>query len=194
MLDRFARGRAGDFVRRARQARRRASLTIPSAAADDFVEIDVAIHVITRLQVGLDGAETLGGDGQAGTGFIHDQGVKKPTQVEGAVMASGHEIVAEEIIESIGVELAGEHVREKSPIGFAGQKARDHFGERAVVFGQDSMHVALRVLDDPGGLGFVVDIADALEDMAQGAVTEIVQECGGEAGDCVGVVDFCGSG
>ena len=41
---------------------------------------------------------------------VDGQGVEEPGEIVVAILAAGHQVVAEEIVEAIGVELAGEDI------------------------------------------------------------------------------------
>ena len=109
-------------------------------------------------------------------GRINRQGMKKPAQIEAAVLASGHEVVAQEIIKAVGVELAGENVVEKIAPGLAMKETDDPMGQFAVIFAEDAMHVAGGVLNNELGLFLVIEPADAFEDMAQRPVAKIMKQ------------------
>jgi hypothetical protein len=85
------------------------------------------------------------------------------------------------VVETVSIELAGDHVAVERALRLA-LKELDHLVRHVLVeLDEDSMNLAVRVHDDALREPLVVDATDALEDMAERTVTEVVQQGRDEA-------------
>src|SRR6185437_16430017 len=102
--------------------------------------------------------------------------MNEPFEVIIPIPAAGHKIVAQEVIEPIGIELTGKHVAEKRTRADVLQEICRARGQAAVHRSKNLMHFGGWNDNDAASQLFMLDPADALEDMAERAMPQVVQQ------------------
>ncbi|GBC78452.1 hypothetical protein HRbin08_01948 [bacterium HR08] len=142
------------------------------------MEVDLAEHVVPRLQVLLDGIEPFGRDVEALLIGGDLQRVQDPLQIVEAVFGAGHQAVAQEIIEAVHVHLAGDELRDESrPIGVL-QGGDDSRREIAIPLDEDPMDRRPLIEDNARSPLLVPIPENGLHDVRERPVPDIVKQRG----------------
>ena len=139
--------------------------------------IDLAVHVITADQVGLDGMNGAITDDD--TGVVAVEHFEDSLDIEEVVLDASHIAVAQNVVHAVGVELA----RDDGMIPgmrFLRDALDDTFRHARIKIVKDAVDIAVLAHDVRACHGLVVKAADAgntgLEGMAEGRMADVVQE------------------
>src|SRR5262245_50127424 len=130
------------------------------------------------MEIGLDGAYALPRHRQPITFLVDRHRMHQPAQVICTIAGAGHQIVAQEIVEPIRIELAGDHVAQECAAGLTYEKIRYLLRQRLVMSGEDAMNLAAGIEDHALGEHLMMDSTYALEHVTERPVAEVVQERG----------------
>ena len=146
-------------------------------APDSLMMIDLAVHVVTADQVGLDCMDRAIADDDAVAVAVEH--LEDALDVEEIVLDAGHVAVAEDIVHAVRVELTGNN-RMIPGMRLLRDALDDAFGHARVKVVQDMKDLAVLAHDVRTCHGLVIEAADGgyagLEGMAERRVTDIMQE------------------
>src|SRR5258706_9833760 len=92
-------------------------------------------------------------------------------------------------MDQMGIKLACENMPKQQERVMPVQEFADTSWERSIVFGENLMNLAGRIGDDPPRQLFMLDPADALKDMAEGPVAQIMKQRRRQTGQLIRLID-----
>lgn len=147
------------------------------------MEVNLGVHVVAGLKVFFDGLDAVGGHDDILLAFVESEDVEQAFEVVDAVLYSGHNAVAEKVVEAVGVELGRDDLGEERGTGFFLDDIYDFIGEGSVVATEDLIDPAGGFEDDALGPGFVVDAHETFKEVAEGTVADVMEEGGAAGGE-----------
>lgn len=159
-----------------------------------LMEIDLGIHVEATLKIAFDGVDAGSGDHNLAARSIQAQHPNEALQIKHTVFHAGHVTVAQEVIEAVSVELAGDNLAEVEGVASALDDSDDFLGQAGAMADEDPIEAALRIEKHAAGPLLVVDHGKLFEDMAEGPMADIVEK--GSTADSEGLLggNFGGAG